>query len=37
MAVGKGTGTITVTEVALKDSKQQPIAVAAPFMSVVVQ
>ncbi len=37
MAVGKGTGTITVTEVALKDSKQQPITVTAPFMSVVVQ
>jgi hypothetical protein len=37
MAIGKGTGAITVTEVNLKDSKQQPINVAAPSVTVTVQ
>jgi hypothetical protein len=37
MAIGKGTGSITITEVNLKDSKQQPISVAAPSVTVTVQ
>jgi general secretion pathway protein D len=37
MAIGKGSTTITVTEATLKDSKQQPITVAAPSVSVTVQ
>jgi len=37
MAIGKGTGSITVTEVNLKDSKQQPINVSAPSVTVTVQ
>jgi hypothetical protein len=37
MAIGKGSTTITVTEVNLKDSKQQPISVAAPTVTVTVQ
>jgi hypothetical protein len=37
MAIGKGTGSITVTEVNLKDSKQQPMNVAAPSVTVTVQ
>ena len=37
MAVGKGSTAVTITEVNLKDSKQQPIAVTAPSVPVVVQ
>ncbi len=37
MAIGKGSTTITVTEATLKDSKQQPITVAAPSVTVTVQ
>jgi hypothetical protein len=37
MAIGKGSTAITVTEVNLKDSKQQPISVAAPSVTVTVQ
>jgi len=37
MAIGKGTGAIAVTEVNLKDSKQQPINVASPSLTVTVQ
>ena len=37
MAIGKGSTTLTVTEVNLKDSKQQPITVAAPSVTVTVQ
>jgi len=37
MAIGKGSTTITVTEASLKDSKQQPISVAAPSVTVTVQ
>jgi general secretion pathway protein D len=37
MAIGKGSTTITVTEANLKDSKQQPISVAAPSVTVTVQ
>ena len=37
MAIGKGSTTITVTEVTLRDSKQQPITVAAPSVTVTVQ
>jgi hypothetical protein len=37
MAIGKGSTTITVTEASLKDSKQQPINVAAPSVIVTVQ
>jgi hypothetical protein len=36
-AIGKGSGAITVSEVNLRDSKQQPIAVAAPSVPVTVQ
>jgi hypothetical protein len=36
-AVGQGTTTLSVTSVALRGSKQQPIAVAAPSVSVTVQ
>jgi general secretion pathway protein D len=36
-AVGKGTTTLSVTEATLKNSSQQPIAVQAPSVSVVVQ
>jgi len=36
-AVGKGTSTVTVTEAGLKNSKQQPIMVQPPSVSVVVQ
>jgi general secretion pathway protein D len=37
MAIGQGSTTITVTEASLKDSKQQPITVAAPSVTVTVQ
>jgi hypothetical protein len=37
MAVGKGSSAITVTEVNPRNSKQQPIGVAAPTVTVVVQ
>src|SRR5262249_9216476 len=37
MAIGKGTTSITVSEAALKDSKQQPIATPLPSVSVTVQ
>jgi hypothetical protein len=37
MAIGKGSTTVAVTEVNLKNSKQQPIAVAAPAVNVTVQ
>jgi general secretion pathway protein D len=37
MAIGKGSTTITVTEASLKDSKQQPITLAAPSVTVTVQ
>jgi hypothetical protein len=37
MAVGKGSSAITVTEVNPRNSKQQPIGVAAPAVTVVVQ
>lgn len=37
MAIGKGTGTIAVSGVDLKNSKQQPVTVAPPSMSVTVQ
>ncbi len=36
-AVGKGATTIAVTDVNLKDSKQQPISASAPVLSVTVQ
>jgi general secretion pathway protein D len=36
-AVGKGTANVTVTEAGLKNSKQQPIAVQPPSISVEVQ
>jgi general secretion pathway protein D len=36
-AVGKGTTNVTVTEAALKNSKEQPIALQVPPVSVVVQ
>jgi general secretion pathway protein D len=36
-AVGKGTGLITVTEIGLKNSKQQTITVVPPSLSVTVQ
>jgi hypothetical protein len=36
-AVGKGTTTVSVTEVPLKNSAQQPIAVRGPTVSVTVQ
>jgi general secretion pathway protein D len=37
MAIGKGSTSVAVTEVNLKNSKQQPIAVAAPSVTVTVQ
>jgi hypothetical protein len=37
MAVGKGSSAITVTDVNLRDSKQQPIGVTAPSVTVTVQ
>jgi len=37
MAIGKGSTTVTVTEAALKNSKQQPISVTAPSVVVTVQ
>ena len=37
MAIGKGSTIVTVTEANLKDSKQQPISVAAPSVNVTVQ
>jgi hypothetical protein len=36
-AIGKGTGAVSVSEVNLRDSRQQPIAVAAPSVPVTVQ
>jgi general secretion pathway protein D len=36
-AVGKGQGTISVTEVGLRDSKQQPIATDLPSATVIVE
>jgi general secretion pathway protein D len=36
-AVGKGTTSLTVTSVSMRDSKQQPIAAAAPSVSVTVE
>jgi general secretion pathway protein D len=37
MAVGKGTGTVTITNVGLRNSKQEPIAASGPTMPVTVQ
>jgi general secretion pathway protein D len=37
MAVGKGSGTISVTDPGLRNSKQEPIAAAGPVMQVTVQ
>jgi hypothetical protein len=37
MAVGKGPTTVTVTEVNLRNSKQQPINVTAPSVTITVQ
>ena len=37
MAVGKGVGPIVITEAALKNSQQQPIAVTGPAMMITVQ
>jgi hypothetical protein len=36
-AVGKGSSTVSVSEVNLKDSKQQPLSVTAPSVMVTVQ
>ncbi|HYL35564.1 MAG TPA: hypothetical protein VEV17_06605 [Bryobacteraceae bacterium] len=36
-AIGKGTGAVTVSEISLRDSKQQPISAAAPSVTVTVQ
>ena len=37
MAVGKGTGTVAVTDAGLRNSKQEPIAAAGPTMPVTIQ
>ena len=37
MAIGKGGAIVTVSEAALKDSKQQPITLATPAVAVTVQ
>jgi hypothetical protein len=37
MAVGKGTGTISITDPGLRNSKQEPMAAAGPVMQVVIQ
>jgi hypothetical protein len=37
MAIGKGTGTVAVSEANLRDSKQQPITVTMPSLLYAVQ
>jgi hypothetical protein len=37
MAIGKGSTTVTVSEAALRDSKQQPVTLATPAVAVTVQ
>ncbi len=37
MAVGKGSGTVAITDVGLRNSKQEPIAASGPTMPVVIQ